>query len=97
MPPAYIVSLIRPIDRDLSDQYRAIAAETIAQYGGRYVVRGGLISEVIEGESSDRRVIVLEFPDADSARAWYASPEYAKAKEIAPRAFGRTMLLAEGM
>src|SRR5436190_23607428 len=96
--PAYIISLVKPMDKDGIEKYRKIAAETIAQYGGRYVIRGGgLIAETLEGEPTEaKRVVVLEFPDLDSAKAWYESPEYAEALEIKQTAMERTMILAEG-
>lgn len=52
---------------------------TLAPFGGRFLIHGG-DKEVLEGNwSSD--LIVIEFPDIDRARAWYASPAY---QEIVP-------------
>jgi uncharacterized protein (DUF1330 family) len=96
--PAYIVALIEPRDRDAAERYRTIAADTIARYGGRYIVRGGAIADTLEGETGGvKRVIVLEFPDLDAARTWYSSPEYDETRPLRERAFQRTMLLAEGI
>jgi uncharacterized protein (DUF1330 family) len=52
---------------------------TLAPFGGRFLIHGGH-KEVLEGNwSSD--LIMIEFPDLDRARAWYASPAY---QEIVP-------------
>lgn len=47
---------------------------TLAPYGGRFLVHGGYKS-VLEGDWPGD-LIVIEFPDMDHARNWYASPAY---------------------
>ena len=54
---------------------------SIAQYGGRFVARGGK-AELIEGGPEPKRVVIIEFADADAARRWYNSPEYQAALPI---------------
>lgn len=48
--------------------------ETLRPFGGRFVVHGGR-AEVLEGQWKGD-LIVIEFPDRERARAWYASPAY---------------------
>ena len=48
--------------------------ETLEPFGGRFLVHGGT-AELLEGNWSGD-LIVIEFPDRDSARAWYRSPAY---------------------
>ena len=67
----------------------------IAAYGGRYRVRGGR-SELLEGEWTPARLVILEFPDAERARAWWSSPEYTPAKAIRQACARTEMLLVEG-
>jgi len=47
---------------------------TLRPFGGRFRVHGGE-PEVLEGDWSGD-LVVIEFPDRRSARAWYASPAY---------------------
>ena len=47
---------------------------TLAPFSGKFLVHGGEV-EVIEGSFS-AAVIVIEFPDAAAARAWYWSDDY---------------------
>jgi uncharacterized protein (DUF1330 family) len=50
--------------------------ETLAPFGGRYIIHGAK-KEVIEGEwPAD--LIMIAFPDMERARQWYASPAYQK-------------------
>ena len=70
--------VIVDVDVKNSKAYEAYkhSAASIAQYGGRDLVRGGT-HEVLEGEWHPTRLVVLEFPSAAAAKRWYASPEYA--------------------
>jgi uncharacterized protein (DUF1330 family) len=92
----YVISEVEVQDEELADLYRYLAQWSIAQYGGRYVVRG-VQPEIIEGDWPARqRLVVVEFPDADTARRWYASAEYAPALKIRGTALNRRLLLVEG-
>jgi uncharacterized protein (DUF1330 family) len=82
-PPAY-------------EAYTQAAAASIAQYGGRYLVRGGK-HEVLEGTWRPTRLVVLEFPTIEAAKRWYASVEYGKAKPIRLQHAEGHLVLVEGV
>jgi uncharacterized protein (DUF1330 family) len=89
------------VDCDVTDparyeNYKKLAPPAIARYGGRYLVRGGA-TEVMEGTWIPKRVVVLEFPDMDAARRFYASSEYAAARAERAGAARMNMILAEGL
>ena len=91
---AYVISEVEVRDPALADTYRALAQESIARYGGRYIIRGG----AVEGEwPARRRVIVVEFPIMERARAWYASAEYATTRRVRATALTRRLLFVEGI
>ena len=58
---AYVISELEVRDPIAIETYRTIAAKAIAQYGGRYLVRGGAAS-IAEGGSPPKNIIVVEFP-----------------------------------
>jgi len=93
---AYVLVDVDVTDAEQYERYRPLAAASVEQYGGRYVVRGGA-SEVLEGDRVPNRLVVLEFPDADSARRWYHSPEYATAKAARAGAATGSFILVEGV
>jgi uncharacterized protein (DUF1330 family) len=93
--PAYVVVQITIQDPARYEEYKALAPASIATYGGRYLVRGGA-SEVLEGSWHPKRLVVLEFPTVERARAWWNSPEYAPAKAVRQRCAQTEMLLIEG-
>jgi uncharacterized protein (DUF1330 family) len=94
--PAYIVSDVTVKDQKAMEEYRTRAAPTIAQYGGRYLVRGGAI-EVLEGTWSPRMLVIAEFPDRETARKWYRSPEYAQALACRDAGLRRNLLVVDGV
>jgi uncharacterized protein (DUF1330 family) len=48
--PAYLISEVSEVvDAAKMEEYRTLAQTAIEQYGGRYIVRGG-VWEAIEGE-----------------------------------------------
>jgi uncharacterized protein (DUF1330 family) len=95
MMPAYVVVQITVDDPVAYDQYKAMAPPAIAKYGGRYLLRGGSV-KILEGDWDPGRFVILEFPDAESAQAWWDSPEYAEAKALRNSCARSQMILADG-
>ncbi len=75
--PAYFVVELDARNMDAMANYRAAVPATLAQYGGRFLVRGGA-TELIEGGPEPKRIVILEFADAAACKRWYNSPEYQK-------------------
>jgi uncharacterized protein (DUF1330 family) len=94
--PAYVVVNIRIHDPDLYAQYARGAPAAVERFGGRYLARGGAV-EVREGEWSPERLVILEFPDVDAARAWYESPEYQELLAIRQRAAEGDVVITDGL
>jgi uncharacterized protein (DUF1330 family) len=94
--PAYIVADIRVQDDAKYELYRTRVPASLALYGGRFLVRGGKV-ETLEGTWSPSRLVILEFPSMERARAWWDSEEYAEAKELRRAASEGKFLLVEGV
>jgi uncharacterized protein (DUF1330 family) len=75
--------------------YAKEAAKLVAEHGGRYVATD-VAPEVVEGDPGLRSVVLMEFPDAASARAWYESPAYQPLKAIRHRAVKNNAVLIAG-
>lgn len=93
---AYVLVEIDIKDPVRYEDYKRLAGPTVGAHGGRYVVRGGK-TEVLEGARQPARVVVLEFPTADHARAWWRSEDYAPAKAIRNACATTEMILVEGV
>jgi len=94
--PAYVVVEVDVHDHERYDHYKTLAPPAISQYGGRYIVRGGKC-ETLEGSWNPSRFVILEFENAERARAWWSSPEYAEAKKLRQATATTDMLLVEGL
>lgn len=74
MPTYATVQLVLK-DMEAFGKYREKAGEALAKHGGK-VIAGGPKSEVLEDTGAGECVMVLlEFPDADSARGWISDPD----------------------
>jgi uncharacterized protein (DUF1330 family) len=94
---AYVISEVEARDPDSLQRYRTLAKASIEKHGGRYLVRGAL-PEAAEGDwPSERMLVIVEFPDMDTARRWYASDDYAQALTIRDQALSRRLTFVEGV
>jgi uncharacterized protein (DUF1330 family) len=69
---------------------------SIEKFGGRFLVRGGR-THTLEGNWSPKRFVMVEFPDVDRAKAWWASSEYAEAKALRQATSDSMLIIAEGI
>ncbi len=95
--PAYLIADVRESwDAEALDEYRRRNTDAVASHGGRFVVRGGE-HELVEGEWDTIRLVVIEFPDMDAARAFWASDEYEAIKPIRRSASTTNVILVDGV
>ena len=92
---AYLICTVRVEDPETYKLYTAVTPALIARHGGRFLVRGGPV-ETLEGPVFGDRLVVVEFPSMEAARALYASPEYQGAMIHRHASSQATFLLAEG-
>lgn len=59
-------------------------------------VKDAAAHEVLEGDRTPSRVVVLEPSSVEQAKRWYFSEQYRPAKEIRLRAATSTMVIVEG-
>jgi len=93
--PAYVVAEVEVTDAATYEDYRKLVPATVAQYDGKFLVRGGT-TETKEGGWEPKRLVILEFASMDQARKWYHSPEYAPALALRLKAARSRLLLVEG-
>ena len=94
--PAYVINDMEVTDPVTFEQYRQLSPATVAKYGGRFLVRGGTVKPQ-EGDWAPKRLVVLEFPSIELARAWIDSPEYAPARRLRQISAVSRLLIVEGL
>lgn len=94
---AYLLAEASVTDPVAYETYKQLAQTAIAQYAGRYLVRGGA-SEVLEGGwSKPPRLVVVEFESVEQAKKFYDSPEYRAARAARKEAADMNMLVVQGV
>jgi uncharacterized protein (DUF1330 family) len=92
---AYVIANIDVQDPSRYGEYIKLTPGTIAPFGGRFIARGGR-SERLEGNTPAHRIVVLEFPSYEQAKAWYDSDGYRVAMAIRQSASTGSLILVEG-
>ena len=72
---AYVVVHAKVKNPDKLAEYANAAGDTVAAHGGTISARAAIL-ETLTGEADFDRFVLLEFPDADTARGWYQSADY---------------------
>jgi uncharacterized protein (DUF1330 family) len=92
----YVISEVDVVDEQLANEYRELAAPSIAKYGGKYLARGA-DPLTMEGVSSLSKWIIVVFESMGQAKRWYASDEYAKALKVRRKALKRRLIFVDGI
>ena len=93
---AYVIADVEVTDAALFEEYRKLVPTTVEAFGGRYIVRGGE-SEVVEGEITPHRTVIIEFPGFEQAKAWHASDLYAGPKQMRIDSTNSNVMIVEGL
>jgi uncharacterized protein (DUF1330 family) len=93
---AYVMVEVTVHDREKMSEYQKFTPSTIAAFDGRFIIRGGKTMS-LEGDWQPERIVVIEFPNAEKAHAWWNSEIYAGPKQMRQEAATTKMILVEGV
>ncbi|WP_085633342.1 MULTISPECIES: DUF1330 domain-containing protein [unclassified Pseudomonas] len=93
---AYWIAHVDVTDPDRYSQYTQRAPKAFAEYGGRFLARGGR-SEAMEGRATPQRSVVIEFDSYEQAVACYRSAAYQEAKSYREEWARAEVIIVEGM
>lgn len=96
MPSAYIIANVRVTNAVQYEDYKKWSSAAMQAHGAEVCVRGGAV-EVLEGDWTPDRLVVLKFPTVEAAKAFNASDEYDKARESRQGAAVMRMVVVEGL
>ncbi len=91
----YMILQIEVVDADTYAGYVKQAPATVAQYGGRYLVRGGEVTP-LTGGWNPQRMVVIEFPSMKRFSEWLTSPEYSAILPLREQSTKGKGLVVEG-
>jgi uncharacterized protein (DUF1330 family) len=95
-PPAIVVSLLEITDEAAYTAYAAKIPPIIAQFGGKYLARGGKTVS-FEGDSAPQRVVLTQFESMEKAQAWRNAPAYQELRPEGRKSSKLRQFVVEGI
>ncbi len=96
MSSGYIIANVTVTNPLQYEEYKKWSSEAMRVHGAEVCVRGGQV-EVLEGDWSPERLVILKFPSVAAAKAFDASPEYGRARAARQGAAIMRMIVVEGV
>jgi uncharacterized protein (DUF1330 family) len=93
---AYLVVDTAIENADEYEKYKALAKPIAEKYGGVYRARGGDMDVRETDLWTPTRMVIIEFPDMQAARAFVDSDEYAPVKPLRRNNARCTLLILDG-
>ena len=93
---AFLVVDTKIHDPQAYEQYKKLARPIAEKYGGVYRVRGGKLDVRETDLWSPTRIVIIEFPDVQSAQAFVDSEEYAPVKPLRQENAACTLFIVGG-
>ena len=95
-PTAYVIAHVEVTNPEQYEEYKKLSTIAMKACGAEVCIRGGAV-EVLEGDWSPSRVVMLKFPTMAQARAFYTSVEYEAAKVARDGAAVMRMIIVDGV
>ena len=92
---AYVIVDVKINDPQRYEDYKKLTPASLKPFDGKFIVRGGS-SEILEGDWEPGRIVVIEFPSLEKAKAWWSSDIYAPAKALRQATAFTKMIVVEG-
>jgi uncharacterized protein (DUF1330 family) len=93
---AFLIVDTKIKNADEYEKYKALAKPIAEKYGGMYRARGGEMDIRETDLWTPTRMVIIEFPDMASARAFLDSDEYAPVKPLRLDSAECTLLILDG-
>ena len=95
MSSAYIIANVDVLNPQQYEEYKRLSTIAMKAHGAEVCIRGGKV-EVLEGDWSPKRVVMMKFPSMTQARSFYDSTEYGAARKAREGIAVMRMVLVEG-
>lgn len=94
---AYLIVDTKLENPSAYEEYKTKARPIIEKFGGKYLARGGAM-EILENDLwAPSRLVLIEFPDREKAKAALQSKEYQSVLPIRHAHAKSTLVLVEGI
>ena len=79
------------------EEYLAGFTPIFERYNGQLLATSQQETEVLEGNWAMPRTVLMRFPNAEIARAWYNDPEYQELAEVRRRNADTNLVIVHGL
>ena len=93
---AYLISDGEVTDAALFAEFAEGILPVMDAHGGKYLVRGGA-TQVVGGDFTPHRLVVIEFESMERLQALIASPEYIEMAEIRDKSSNSNTIIVDGV
>ena len=93
---AYLIVDTQIENPEAYEEYKKLAQPIAEKYGGVYRIRGGTMDVLETDLWTPTRMVLIEFPDMESARAFVDSEEYAPVKPLRQQNARCTLAILDG-
>lgn len=93
---AFLIVDTKVSDPVAYEEYKKLAKPIAEKFGGKYRVRGGELDILETDLWTPTRIVIIEFPDMDSARSFANAEEYAPVKKIRHANAACTLFIVDG-
>ena len=93
---AFIIVDTNVSDPEAYEEYKKLAKPIAEKHGGNYRVRGGTLDIIETDLWTPTRIVIIEFPDMKSARAFVDDEEYAPVQKIRHANAECTLFIVDG-
>jgi len=97
MSKAYVLVDTKISNNENYEIYKSKAKPIAEKFGGKYLTRGGEMDVVQSDLWSPTRLVLVEFPSIEKARAFHSSEDYADVKKIRIENAESTLVILEGL
>lgn len=97
MSKAYVLVDTKISNNENYEIYKKKAKPIAEKFGGKYLTRGGEMDVVQSDLWSPTRLVLVEFPSIEKARAFHSSEDYADVKKIRIENAESTLVILEGL
>jgi len=94
---AYIIVDTKVNNPQAYEEYKRLAKPIAEKYGGVYRARGGTMDVRETGLWAPTRIVIIEFPNMKSARAFVDSEEYVLVKPLRLNNADCTLFIVDGI
>lgn len=92
----FVIIELEVFNQTILEEYKKLAPDTIKAFNGKLIVRGGQ-KIALEGDWNPERLVMIQFPTLERAKAWYDSEMYKEASVYRNKAAKTRMIIVEGV